>query len=192
MLGLINRSIQNFLNDTHGESVWLGVVRRAGVGISRYEPMLQYQDALTLQLIDAACAELSRSRIELLEDLGTYLSAREPVRRLLRYGGSDYSGFLNSLDDLRDRAQMALSDLELPKLKLFPHGDGRFWLQVTASMSGWDGVFAGLLRGMADDYGTLALIEVEAVAGAQGVLIQLLDARHAQARGFELAQAVRT
>lgn len=189
MLGLINRSIQNFLSDTHGEDVWQSVARRAGVGSTRYEPMLQYKDALTQHLIDAAATELKRPRIELLEDLGTYLSAREPVRRLLRYGGSDYSGFLRSLDDLRDRAHMALPDLDLPKLKLFPYGDGQYWLRVTAPTPGWDGVFAGLLRGMADDYGTLALIEVEGANGSAGVRIQLLDASHAQARGFTLAQA---
>ncbi|KEO52881.1 heme NO-binding domain-containing protein [Thioclava pacifica] len=187
MLGLINRSIQNFLTDTHGAEVWHHVASRLGLPPAGFEPMLQYDDAQTLSLIEAACTELGRSCTDLLEDLGTYLATREPVRRLLRYGGCDYTDFLNTLEDLHDRARMALADLDLPELSLSTSGAGEYRLMVVGNLSGWATVFAGILRAMADDYGVLALIEPEETG--ESVTIRLLDSYHAQARNFALSRA---
>ncbi|OOY03913.1 hypothetical protein BMI86_15175 [Thioclava sp. DLFJ5-1] len=200
MLGLINRSIETFLTDTHGAALCARVRRRADLPGESYEPLLQYDDAQTLRLIDAACDELGRARSEFLEDLGAHLCSREAVRRLLRYGGCDYRGFLNSLNELNDRARMALPDLKLPNLHLVATQPGQFRLRVAADLPGWGAVLAGILRAMADDYGSLALIEVPPrFAGGdlrdpdpmgETVTIQLLDATHAEARQFALARMI--
>ncbi|OWY03179.1 heme NO-binding domain-containing protein [Thioclava sp. IC9] len=197
MLGLINRSIENFLTDTHGAALRARVRRCAELPSEGYEPLLQYADAQTLRLIDAACDALGREWSELLEDLGAHLCTREAVRRLLRYGGCDYRGFLNSLNELHDRARMALPDLELPHLHLVATESGQFRLRVIGDVPGWGAVLAGILRAMADDYGSLALIEMpQRRAGRdprifepaeEVVTIQLLDAAHAEARQFALA-----
>ncbi|MBD3804612.1 MAG: heme NO-binding domain-containing protein [Thioclava sp.] len=186
MLGLINRSIQNFLTDTHGVEVWRRVAARLGLSAAGFEPMLKYEKGQSLKLIEAACAELGRSRTDLLEDLGTYLATREPVRRLLRYGGCDYTDFLNTLDDLHDRARMALADLDLPELSLETLDDGEYRLRVAGRLPGWATVFSGILRAMADDYGVLALIESE--ENGEIVSIRLLDSSYAKGRNFALSR----
>jgi len=189
MHGLINKSIQAFLCDHYGVLLWRQVAERAGIAPDGFESMLHYDDSMTEDLLNAAQQALDEPRAALLEDIGAYLAMREPLRRLLRFGGSDYWDFLYSLDDLQGRAQMTLPDLELPELNLMAGTEGRFLLRVSGGFPGWGAVLAGVLRAMADDYGALVLIEpLEADAGGERVQVMLLEASYAQGRRFDLAQ----
>lgn len=195
MHGLINRSIQCFLRDTYGPVVWSAVAREARLGFDSFEAMLTYEPTVTEAVIVAASKVLQRPRETLLEDLGTYLVSHpnlEALRRLLRFGGVSYLDFLNSLEDLPDRARLAASDLDLPDFVLVDQGDGRFSLRCGAMLPGVGHVVVGLLRAMADDYGALVLLDHQgaddgAGDGAEVVSIHLLDQRHTEGRRFELA-----
>lgn len=190
MHGLINRSVQNFLNETYGKNLWRDVAGEIGLLPDGFEPMLQYPDDLTEALLDAAAARLGKPRLALLEDLGAHLVSIEPLRRLLRFGGADFAEFVLSLDELEGRGLMALPELEMPSLVLCDAAGGRFRMQVHARWEGWVAVVAGLLRAMADDYGALALIEMEEAGyGAAGIVhVTLHDARFAEGRRFDLTQ----
>jgi hypothetical protein len=191
MNGLINRAIQCFLRDGWGMSVWGDVARAAGVPARGFEPMLDYPAEVTQHLIAAASARLDRCRDDLMEDLGTYLvshPSRAAVRRLLRFGGTDFYDFLQSLEDLPARARLALPDLALPDLRLEPMAADTFRLTIAPGFVGAGAVAIGLLRAMADDYGALVVLEPE-VTGADGaalLTIRLLDAAHAEGRAFTL------
>ncbi|HEY0275122.1 MAG TPA: heme NO-binding domain-containing protein [Paenirhodobacter sp.] len=189
MYGLINKSVQAFLRDNYGSDLWARVARSAGIGIEGFESMLRYDDALTENLIGAACEALNRSRNALLEDIGAHLVTLDTVRRLLRFSGVDYCEFLFSLDELQDRGKMALGDLELPSLILVRQYGGRFLFEVRGAICGWGAVTAGLLRAMADDYGALALIEDLGTGpeGAELVQVLLLDTEFNADKGFALA-----
>jgi len=195
MHGLVNRSLQCFLRDTYGGDLWDAVARRAGIGPDGFEAMQSYDDALIGAVLDAAAQLLAKPPEALLEDLGAYLVSLEPLRRLLRFGGVGYADFLHSLDDLQGRAQLALPDLGLPALRLVAEPGGRFAVHLGAGPAGdvmarlAPPVLAGVLRAMADDYGALALIELpdpQARAGAGGIRIDLLQARYAKGRRFQL------
>ena len=43
MQGFVNRAIQCFVRDTYGWTVWLNVIRRAGIGFTNFEAMLSYR-----------------------------------------------------------------------------------------------------------------------------------------------------
>ena len=188
MHGLINKSVQAFLRDHYGQRVWESVAHRTGVAPEGFEAMLHYDDDLTDALIAAAVSELDKPRAALLEDIGAFLAMREPLRRLLRFGGADYWEFLYSLDDLQGRSLMALPDLELPELCLRSERGGRFLLEVRGPMPGWGAVMAGLLRAMADDYGALALIDtLESAGDTERVRVVLLEEDWAEGRRFDLA-----
>ena len=194
MLGLINRSIQCFLRDTYGGTLWARVACTAGFGHDSFESMLDYPAPLTDALIDAAAAELGRPRETVLEDLGTYLVSNpnvEGLRRLLRFGGAGFVDFLHSLEDLPDRGRLALPDLVLPPLTLADLGDGSFRLTCGMAIAGCGHVVVGMLRAMADDYGALVLIEHEGPSPppdlAEVVSIRLLDQRFTSGRHFSLA-----
>ena len=115
MHGLINRAIQSFVTNTYGPDRWLNVTEDADLGFSEFEAMLIYDDSLTDAVLKSLCVELGRPENELLEDLGTYLVSDpkvESLRRLLRFGGETFLEFLYSLDDLPDRARLAVPELE--------------------------------------------------------------------------------
>lgn len=191
MHGLINRSIQRFITDSYGVNQWAETMFHAGFDFVDFEAMWTYEQDVTLSVLRSAAVVLNRSREELLEDIGTYIVSHPnvaAVRRLLRFGGVDFVDFLHSLDDLPDRARLAVPDLELPRLELVERDAHSFSLHCYDEFSGWGYVFSGLLRAMADDYGALAYIERrEGGVGAETLQIELLESDFSVARGFELA-----
>lgn len=193
MNGLINRSIQCFLRDGWGVAVWDDAARAAGVPSQGFEPLLPYPAEVTERLLSAAATRLNRDSACLLEDLGTYIvshPARAAVRRLLRFGGSDFRDFLHSLEDLPARARLALPDLVLPSLRLRQEGADDFRLEIGPGRPGLAEVTLGLLRAMADDYGALVTLGLDRVApdGGAEVAIHLLDDAHGAGRAFTLGR----
>lgn len=190
MHGLINLSIQNFVCDTLGHSVWADIIYRADAPEPEFEAMLIYEDALTTRILDSVAVVTGRRTADLLEDLGAYLVSNprlESVRRLLRFGGVDFHAVLHSLDDLPGRARMAVADLELPKLTLDDVGNGTFILRCGPSLPGFGAVMMGVLRAMADDYGALVLLDHDDLdSGGARVTITLIDTEFAQGRRFDL------
>lgn len=190
MHGLINRAIQSFTVHSYGQGQWQAVVDRAGLPFSEFEAMLVYEDGVTDRVLTALCQELARPRDEVLEDIGTYLVSDphvEALRRLLRFGGEDYVEFLHSLDDLPDRARLAVSDLDLPALELREHAAGQFTLSCGPGLPGFSHVMIGVLRAMADDYGALVMLEHAGDRhGCERIAITLVEQAFAQGRSFEL------
>ena len=194
MHGLINRAIQCFLRDTYGEELWTKIMQQADLGYSSFESMLIYEEDVTRRILELAAVTLKKSRDDLLEDLGTYLASHdnvEALRRLLRFGGVDFVEFLYSLNDLPDRARLAVPDLFLPELQVDDDGSGEFHLRCGGHYPGFGHVMVGVIRAMADDYGALAFTDFVGVDGdAEVVSILLLDESHWAGRSFELAQKV--
>ena len=194
MHGLINRSVQNYVSDTFGYDVWGQVTGSADLGFTEFEAMMTYEDDVTTRLIDALSLVTSRPKHDLLEDIGTYLVSTpklEGVRRLLRFGGVTFEEFLLSLDDLPDRARLAVSDLDLPELEMDERASGCFELLCRSAVSGFGYVFVGMLRVIADDYGALVLLDHETGNdGVEKVFITLVDKDFAQGRQFDLGARV--
>lgn len=185
MYGLVNHALERFLCDTRGGSLWRAVARDAGVE-DRFEPLLPYPPEQTGRIIAAAAAQLHRPAEMLLEDLGDWLITRcaeGRLRRLLRFCGADFGGFIASIEELPARARLALPGLDLPACRVIDRGGGVVLLRMREPFAGASHVVAGLLRAMADDYGALVLIEV----GSRQVTLHLLDAAHGEARRFDLA-----
>ncbi|QJF51568.1 heme NO-binding domain-containing protein [Roseobacter ponti] len=190
MHGLVNRAIQRFVTDSYGAAQWRAATDRAGLGFSEFEAMWSYDDAITPRVLEAVCDVLDRGYDELLEDIGTYLVSHpgvEALRRLLRFSGVSFIEFLHSLDDLPDRARLAVSDLELPEIALREHAPGSYTLLVRGQVPGCGHLFMGVLRAMADDYGALAFLEHKGTEdGAEVVAVTLLETEFAEGRGFDL------
>lgn len=193
MQGLVNRAIQCFVRDNYGWSLWEQVVRRAELGFSSFEAMLDYDPVITGQLCTALEAVLNKPLEILLEDLGTYLvshSTTSALRRLLRFGGANFEDFLLSLDDLPEKARFALPDVDLPKLHCKHVNKTQFMLLVSPGLPGFGAVMVGVLRAMADDYGALVFLEREVEENQDVIRITLADAAFAKGRGFNLAASV--
>lgn len=194
MHGLVNRAIQRFVVDSYGSAQWAAVARNADLGFVEFEAMWTYEDSLTPCVLAAVCDVLDRPYDELMEDIGTYLVSHpnlEALRRLLRFGGVNFLDFLHSLDDLPDRARLAVADLVLPRIELREHNPHQFSLNCEGDIPGCGHLFTGVLRAMADDYGALVFLEHQGVEeGVETVAIALLEAEFAEGRGFELGASI--
>lgn len=195
MHGLINRSIQSFLKETYGADFWAETAVAANLGFESFEALMPYDDVLTSRVIDAASVKLGKPKNAILEDLGTYLASHpnlEPVRRLLRFGGETFVEFLHSLDDLPGRALMAVPQLALPSLDLREHSHGNFTLHCDFGFPGHGHVLVGILRVMADDYGSLAVLEHLGGGGrAEMISVKMLDSGFSRGRSFDLSAGIR-
>lgn len=184
MHGMVNRSIEHFLRATYGDAVWIDVARTSGLDPTGFNGMRQYPDDITETMLRAASAVLGKSTYDILEDTGAWLVQIEAMRRLLRFSGGKFSEFVLALEELPGRARLVLPDLEIPPL---------FVAQIEPELyriygEGWGGflwVVSGALRGMADDYGVLALIE----ATRTGVEMRVLMQEYTAGRPFDFAPA---
>lgn len=192
MHGLMNRAIQCFVRDTYGAEAWLDVARAARLGFTSFEAMLTYDDALTFRVLDALTEKIGLPQDALLEDMGTYLVSHpntESLRRLMRFGGVTFIDFLHSLDDMHDRARLAVPDIDLPRLELRLHTADSFTLLVCSPIRGFGPVMVGILRAMADDYGVLGMVDYRGRSqGVDTIQIQVAMAEYAEGRRFDLAQ----
>ncbi|WP_318010678.1 heme NO-binding domain-containing protein [Celeribacter litoreus] len=189
---MINRAIQCFVTDTYGVQTWQRVTDSAGLEFANFEPMLNYRDQLTLDVLGQAARELKKPVETFFEDLGTYLVSHpnlEAIRRLLRFGGENFVEFLFSLNDLEGRAKLALPDLEVPSLKVENLKDGTFRMTCMGTMPGVGYAMVGVMRAMADDYGALVFLEHAGWkdSGEEIITINLLEATYSEGRQFELA-----
>lgn len=192
MHGMMNRALQCFLTDTYGRGQWAQIAHCVGIDRNGFEALLSYGANRTQQVLDAAVRQLGKPRDMLLEDLGTYLVSHphmQVIRRLLRFGGPTYLEFLHSLDELPERARLAVPDLRLPTLELHEHDAAAFTLSVGHGTEGFGHVMVGILRAMADDYGALVLLEHKGRRDAADILsIELADGAFAAGRTFHLGQ----
>ncbi len=190
MHGLINRAIQCFLRDTYGVRTWSSIAREAKLGFDNFEALVVYEPRQTETVLTVAAAHVENPREMLLEDLGTYLVSHpnvEAVRRLLRFGGATFVDFLHSLDELPDRARLAVPELDLPRLELQQYSAAAYGLTATHEVPGFGHVLVGILRTMADDYGVLAFSEFKGRReGVETLGIELLEMGFAEGRDFDL------
>ena len=187
MDALMLRFLQGYIRDTFSPVVWQAVCRRAGLTVETFEPMLRYAPGTADQVADHAAAVLGRSVEAIWEDMGIHLvtsPGHEGVRRLLRFGGIGFGDFMHSLEEMPGRARLAMPDLDLPEMHLHEISPDRFELRCISHLSGTRRVLVGLLTAMADDYGTLCLIETPT---ADSISVRILDNAHAKARRFDLA-----
>ncbi|MEI4470024.1 heme NO-binding domain-containing protein, partial [Frigidibacter sp. MR17.24] len=131
MHGLVNRSLQCFLRDAYPPRVWHDIAGDLAIGPDGFEAMLDYPEAATHRFLSRAARRLGKPEATLLEDLGAYLVGRESLRRLLRFGGGTYPDFLLSLEDLPDRAAIALPELRLPPIAVAALEGGHYRLAIT-------------------------------------------------------------
>lgn len=195
MYGLVNKSIQCFVEDMHSATMWDAVVSDAGVEPRDFEAMLNYPDETTDALLEMVAKHLRSDVPSVLEDLGTYLVTHpncEAIRRLLRFGGHTFDEFLQSLDDLHDRIHFAVPDLELPDLELREFTSHNLALLARWKKPGFGSVFLGVLRAMADDYGALVILDHQVERQSEGVQetvkIDVLEREFSRGRDFRLAE----
>lgn len=191
---MICKSLETFLRANHGDDVWAGIGSAAGMEEPGFEAMRTYPDALFLAVVAAAADRLARPVSAMLEDVGTWICTYpplEPVRRLIRFSGPTYEDLLWSLNEMHDRAKLAVPDLNFPTCVARECAPGEFEVTVTWPIPGAGPVMTGLLRAMADDYGVLALLDSSGrdqvgELWQERISVMLIEADFATPRDFAL------
>lgn len=193
MHGLFNKAFQAFIESVYGRQCWIEIIDRSGTNTPDFEPMMTYDFAVSEAVISACEHRLKRPREAILEDLGSYLVSNpeiDIVRRLLRFSGATYTDFIHALDELPGRARMALDDIVLPHIYVTEITDGFFAIKSAHSIPWANNIIAGVLRGMADDYGALATVEIVQNEGEAQVEVLIHDANFAVGKAFDMAASV--
>ncbi|MCF3974578.1 heme NO-binding domain-containing protein [Paracoccus salsus] len=183
---LVIRAVEEFLRDTYGAAMLSQVIascnenaRSNAVG-SLAGP--KGCGCSAEKIIPTAAILLKKPPEELFEDLGAWLASREAIRRLLRFSGRDFEDFVISLEELPGRAHFVIPELCIPRIDVHRQHGNTLRLVLPSSAPEWTAMLAGLLRAMADDYGTLGLIDVE----GSTVVVQISDQSFAEGRDFSL------
>jgi len=191
MHGLIFRTVEAYVSDSFGPDMWARAIALADIEITSFEAMLQYDASYFPRVLDGCAKALERPQAMILEDIGTYLITHQnhaSIRRLMRFGGHSFSELLHSLGDLPDRTRLAVSGLILPQIDVREAISQRFIITSFGSPSGFGHVLVGLLRAMADDYGTLAVLDHQGTRdGAETIEVAIVDTAFGKDRGFSLA-----
>ena len=110
----------------------------------------------------------------------------------MRFGGTTYADFLQSLEDLPGRARLALPDADLLALDLRDRSPTDYTLFCRSDLSGAGHVLVGILRAMADDYGALSVVDHRGQTpdGQEEIAITLAEGAFSAGRSFDLAQNV--
>lgn len=198
MHGLICKALEEFVRDQHGADTWERICRRANLPLTRFEALRSYDDTMMEGVFVVAFDELGRSTNIVLEDIGHWLCTHPPlerVRRLIRFSGNSFVDLVYSLDEIHDRARIALPGLGLPKVRVTEHGANDFRIRCSWHVSGGSSVFTGILRAMADDYGALALIDIGERTQVDGIWHEMLSVRifdqsHQAPREFNLGEVL--
>lgn len=159
MHGLVNRAIEEFARATYGDALWTAAAGAIGVDPRGFAPMRDYDTPLTGRLMRELSHRLSRRPRDLAEDIGAWVARIPSIRRLLRFAGPDFHAFVMALPELHGRALMVVRGLDLPRIGLVPIAGG--WLLEPRCEPIWLHALSGMLHAVADDYGALAVIEIE-------------------------------
>ena len=196
MYGLLLRALEGYVCTTFEEGRWSLMLEGAGVRASGFEPLLIYDRALFQAVLEQGAKILGRPSAIILEDVGTFVVTNPQFpapRRLLRFSGESFEEFLLSLEELPERAHLALPDVHLPRIALRQGEDGDYHVSCAPHQPEVLHILHGLLRAMADDYGALVFIDQDMIEGSRlgqnALTIRMAEIAHAQGNQFQLAGA---
>ncbi|HIC67721.1 MAG TPA: heme NO-binding protein [Paracoccus sp.] len=178
MQTLLDRAIGEFMREVYGIERWQDILDQMSQGLIDTGP----DGAGYAGAMREAARRLAKPEADLFEDLGAWLARHEPIRRLLRFSGSNFRDFVMRLDELPDRAHMVVPELRMPSILIRQDDSNTVTIELTEAQAGWSPVLGGILRGMADDYGALGLILVE----GDVITVRISDESFSEDRGFQL------
>ncbi|MFV0410040.1 MAG: heme NO-binding domain-containing protein [Paracoccus sp. (in: a-proteobacteria)] len=187
MHGFIIRGIELFLRARHGDRVWAEVSSATGIDRRGTQMIRSYKPDIALRMIRSASQSLHINPDELLEDIGGWIPRVENVRHIMHFSGSSFEDFVLSLDDLYDRGRVVLPGLDLPRIETRITAPQCYRLTIASGDPAWYPVLAGFLRGMADDYGVLAIVDSE----AGRLTVRIADDSFSEGSHFSLPEQVR-
>lgn len=156
MYGLVNQAIQDYLTHQLGAETWTRVRTAAGFHETEFAPLHTYPDALTFQLVGAACEITGADAARLVEDIGAYwvaFTAQQGYGPLLDQLGATFAEALGNLDAMHVRVALMMPDLKPPSFRVRDAAARSLTLDYTSKRQGLAAMVIGLVKGLGRKYG---------------------------------------
>lgn len=156
MYGMIFRAVEGLVRRDHGEDAWLAICARVGREPEPFVQMQTYPDALLVELVGAASAQLGVPPEAVMHGFGRFwieYTAATGYGNLLDLCGSTFEDFLEGLDDMHARISLMMPHLEPPGFDLERGADGALRLHYRSHRRGFEPVVGGLLEALAERFG---------------------------------------
>ncbi|MCG6882189.1 MAG: heme NO-binding domain-containing protein [Silicimonas sp.] len=170
MYGLVNNGVRTYVIENHGKACWSAICAKAGVDEQEFETMTAYDDAVTNAMVGALSETLGLTVETALEVFGRYwvgFAQSTAIGKLIDMSGDTFWDRLRGLDDMHERIQNTMPELDPPGFDLEDMPDGSRRLHYHSSRNGLAPMVVGLLHGLAEECGLEVRID-HLVAKADG------------------------
>lgn len=186
MYGMVNRAIEDMIVSTSGCDSWNCIKQEAGVDLAEFLNSSMYSDELTFKLVSAASKHLETTPEKILHAFGRYwilYTGKEGWASVIELGGDTMVSFLEGLDSMHARVQVALPDAQMPQFSVTDHDDF-LELVYRSPRDGLAPMVLGLLDGLAekfDEHWSIKQVKYRATHSADVFHLRLV----AQSAGIE-------
>ncbi|WP_434515424.1 heme NO-binding domain-containing protein [Dechloromonas sp. ARDL1] len=156
MYGLVNRALQEFICQHHGDASWQAIKTMASVDVELFVRMESYPDDITYRLVGAACESLNIAPATLLRNFGRHwvlFTGQEGYGSLLDGAGSSLQEILSNLDDLHVRVGLMYPALKPPSFSCANVSDDGLTLHYFSERPGLAPMVIGLIEGLGERLG---------------------------------------
>ena len=161
MYGLVNKAIEDLVTSSAGEETWLKIKEHAGLQELQILDSSNYDDEVTYKLVDAASEILQQPPEAILHSFGKHwvlYTGKEGWSTLFAASGEDMISFLQNLDDMHARVNVAMPEGRMPEFTLHQI-DGTYQLEYRSERDGLAPMVGGILVGLAEQFGEVWDIE---------------------------------
>ena len=164
MYGLVNRGVQQLVENKFGAEAWLAICADAGVPATPFVSMQAYDDAITYRLVGAVCRYTGLPPEQVLELYGEFwvqYTGTQGYGALMAAAGKTLPEFLANLDAMHSRMSATFQDFQPPSFQVEEEGPGRLRLHYWTHREGLLPMVVGLIRGLAVRLGTTVEVSID-------------------------------
>lgn len=166
MYGMVNRALREMTVAHFGQATWDAALTHAGADEVEFATMTVYPDAVTYTLLGSLSEVTGQEAGSLLHALGEYwidFAATEGYAGLLELNGRSFYAFLEDLDEIHTRLQLAFPGSRPPTFKCSNHTSAGFLLHYTSIRPGLTRLVTGLVCGLARRFEVKVRVEIESL-----------------------------
>ena len=171
MYGMVNKAVREMVVAQHGLDSWEAILLRAGVKEPVFLSSKHYPDAVTFQLVAAACEHLEEVPAEFLRRFGHFWvleTARKGYGSLMEAGGNTLHEFLFNLPNFHNRIALLFPDLVPPTFHIAEVKEQSLVLQYASEREGLAPFVVGLIEGLSTMFSEPVRITHRATKASRG------------------------
>lgn len=170
MKGIINKGIQELVEERFGVDKWDEIRRAAGCDEPSFSPSMDYPDKLTLDLVVAAASALGLSPDEAMMEFGKYWisnTGKDAYPTMYTLAGANPRDFLRNVDRIHQQVTVSVSGSRPPSIRAEDLPDGGLAMHYVSERKLCP-VVHGLILGVGLHFErTLAVEEVRCVRNGE-------------------------